>query len=168
MASVIKKTAESKVKSDKNGREYKTCTFAKMQMTEMNVPGVGLVAVHQPARETSVNLYAQSYLDNKEQFGYAVPAGTEKSSFVFGDIVTRPVAPYNINSVDAITGEVTEREVSTFTTVVFGNTDAGNWESLVQSTFRSRGHAIVSQSGLEAIKNLQAEAAQADITDIIG
>ena len=37
MASVIKKTAESKVKSDKNGREHKTCTFAKMQATEMQI-----------------------------------------------------------------------------------------------------------------------------------
>ena len=143
MASVIKKTAESKVKSDKNGREYKTCTFAKMQAIEMHVPGVGIVAVNQPARETSVNLYAQSYLDDKEQFGYSVPAATEKHSFVLGDIVTRTVKPYSLNVVDRTTGEFTEREVNTFTTVVFGNSDLGNWESLVQSAFKSRGHELV-------------------------
>lgn len=146
MASVIKKTAESKVKSDKNGREYKTCAFAKMQATEMHVPGIGLVAVNQPARETSVNLYAQSYLDDKEQFGYSVPSGTDKHSFVLGDIVTRKVAPYVLNGVDRTSGEITERTVNTFTTVVFGNSDAGNWESLVESTFRSRGHEIIKDS----------------------
>ena len=143
MSSIIKKIAESKVKSDKNGREYKTCTFAKMQMTEMNVPGVGLVAVHQPARETSVNLYAQSYLDNKEQFGYSIPAGSDKQSFLFGDIVTRTVAPYELNIADQTTGEITSRQVSTFTTVVFGNSSAGDWESRVRAAFRSRGHELI-------------------------
>ena len=143
MSSIIKKTAESKIKSDKNGREYKTCTFAKMQMTEMNVPGVGLVAVHQPARETSVNLYAQSYLDNKEQFGYAIPAGTDKQSYLFGDIVTRTVKPYELNIADPATGVITTREVSTFTAVVFGNSSAGDWESRVRAAFRSRGHELI-------------------------
>jgi hypothetical protein len=114
-----------------------------MQMTEINVPGVGLVAVHQPARETSVNLYAQSYLDNKEQFGYSIPAGTDKQSYLFGDIVTRTVKAYTLNIVDQITGEVISREVSTFTTVVFGNSSAGDWESRVRAAFRSRGHELV-------------------------
>lgn len=143
MASIIKKTAESSLKSDKNGREYKTCTFSKMQMIEMEVPGVGKVAVNQPTRETRVNLYAQSYLDQKEQFGYSIPAGTDKQSYLLGDIVTRAVKPYTLNVADAKTGEVTSREVSTFTTVVFGNTDSGEWESLVRNAFRSRGHELV-------------------------
>ena len=143
MSSIIKKVAESKIKNDKNGREYKTCTFAKMQMMEVNVPGVGLVAVHQPARETSVNLYAQSYLNDKEHFGYSVPAGTDKQSYLFGDIVTRTVKPYVLNVTDRNTGEITSREVSTFTAVVFGNSAAGDWESNVRATFRSRGHELV-------------------------
>lgn len=142
MASIIKKTAETKIKSDKNGREYKTCTFSKMQMVEMEVPGIGKVAVNQPSRETSVNLYAQSYLDQKEQFGYSIPAGTDKQSYLLGDIVTRAVKPYTLNIADATTGEVTSREVSTFTTVVFGNTDGGDWESRVRAAFRSRGHEL--------------------------
>lgn len=143
MSSIIKKIAESKIKSDKNEREYKTCTFAKMQTAEMNVPGVGLVAVHQPSRETSVNLYAQSYLDDKEQFGYSIPAGTEKHSYLFGDIVTRTVKPYTLNVADRNTGEITSREVSTFTTVVFGNSAAGDWETRVRAAFRSRGHELM-------------------------
>lgn len=153
MASIIKKVSETKVKSDKNGREYKTCTFAKMQATEVNVPGVGLVAVHEAAKETSVNLYAESYLDNKEQFGYSIPANTEKHSFLFGDIVTRKVNSYVINSVDKTTGEVTEREVDTFTTVVFGNSDSPSWESTVKSTFRSRGHYLaISDAAMAAVQ----------------
>jgi hypothetical protein len=163
MANVIKKVSESKVKSDKNGREYKTCTFAKMQATEMNVPGVGIVAVNQPARETSINLYSMSYLDDKEQFGYSIPAGTDKHSYVLGDIVTRTVEPYSLNSVDKLTGEVSERQVNTFTTVVFGNSDAGNWESLVQQTFKSRGHAIVSKDSVESANQIVQEAETTDL-----
>lgn len=165
MASVIKKTAESKVKSDKNGREYKTCTFAKMQATEMHVPGVGIVAVNQPARETSVNLYAQSYLDDKEQFGYSVPTNTDKHSFILGDIVTRKVKPYALNSLDRNTGEFVEREVNTFTTVVFGNTDAGNWEATVRSTFKSRGHELDENSVAAPVAQIST---LVDDIDIIG
>lgn len=142
MATIIKKTAESKVKSDKNGRSYKTCSFAKMSMIEMEVPGIGKVAVSQPTRETSVNLYEQSYLNDREQFGYSVPAGTERTSFVMGDIVTRTVKPYSLNTVDKTSGEITTREVNTFTTVVFGNTDSGAWESEVRNAFKSRGHEL--------------------------
>lgn len=142
MASIIKKTAESKVKQDKNGRNYKTCTFSKMSLVEMEVPGVGKVIVHQPARETSVNLYEQSYLNDKEQLGYSVPSNTEKQSYVMGDIVTRKVKSYSLNTVNRTTGEVETREVNTFTTVVFGNSDAGDWESQVRNAFRSRGHEL--------------------------
>lgn len=143
MSSIIKKTSESAIKSDKNGKSYKTCTFAKMQAAMMDVPGVGKVAVNQPARETSVNLYAESYLDGKEQFGYSIPAGTEKQSFLFGDIVTRTVKPYTLNVADRQTGEITSREVSTFTAVVFGDSSAGDWETRVRAAFRSRGHELI-------------------------
>jgi hypothetical protein len=151
MASIIKKTAETQVKADKNGKSYKTCTFSKMQAQEMELPGLGKVVVHQQARETSVNLYAESYLDQKMQYGYDIPAGTDRMSFLFGDIVTRTVQPYILNTVDRITGDIQEREVNTFTTVVFGNSDAGNWETLVKAAFRSRGHIVVADAAPIAI-----------------
>ena len=163
MASIIKKTAESKMKSDKNGREYKTCTFSKMQVVEMEVPGIGKVAVNQPSRETSVNLYAQSYLDQKEQFGYSIPAGTDKHSYLLGDIVTRAVKPYTLNVPDAQTGEITSREVNTFTTVVFGNSDSGDWETRIRAAFRSRGHELEGSGALTPVQAAEAS----NIDDLI-
>jgi hypothetical protein len=145
MISVVKKTAESKVKQDKNGRNYKTCTFSKMGMREVDIIGVGKVVIEDKAVETSVNLYEESYLDGKAHYGYNTPVNTPSQSFLFGDIVTRKVAPYVINSVNKTTGEVTERTVDTYTTVVFcaSGLDATAFESVVATTFKSRGHELV-------------------------
>ena len=151
MNSVVKKVAESKVKSDKNGRAYKTCTFSKLTKREVIVPGVGKILVDDQARETSVNLYEERYLDNKMDYGFNTPVNTATESYLLGDIVTRKVAPYAINSVDRTTGEVTERMVDTFTTVVFGDTsDAAAFEAIIRNTFKSRGHQVASDSAIVA------------------
>lgn len=142
--SVIKKVEESKVKQDVNGRNYKTCKFEKMGKREVTIPGIGVVIVEDKPIQTSVNLWEESYLNNTMEYGYNTPVGTAKDSFLFGDIVTRKVEPYVINSVDKTTGEIVERTVDTYTTVVFdssGNSDA--FEAAVKRTFASRQHPIV-------------------------
>ena len=148
---VVKKSAESAVKFDKNGRSYKTCTFSKMGMREVELPGVGKVVIEDKPVETSVNLYEESYLDNKPHYGYHTAIG----AYLSGDIVTRKVAPYTINSVNRTTGEVTERVVDTYTTVVFCpiGTDAAAFESIVATTFKSRGHEIAKESSVVMTAN---------------
>lgn len=153
MINVVKKSAESAVKSDKNGRAYKTCTFSKMGMKEVEIPGMGKIMVEDKPVETSVNLYEESYLDNKPHYGYHTAIG----AFLSGDIVTRKVAPYTINSVNRTTGEITERTVDTYTTVVFCpiGTDAGAFESIIATTFRSRGHEV---AGTAPVKSVELDA----------
>ena len=149
--SVVKKTAESAVKFDKNGRAYKTCTFSKMAVREVMIPGEGKVIIEDKPVETSVNLYEQSYLDNKPQYGYNTAIG----SYLSGDIVTRKVAPYVINSLNRTSGEITERTVNTYTTVVFCpiGTDAAAFESIVATTFKSRGHEVATESMTAPVAN---------------
>lgn len=141
---VIKKVEESKVKQDVNGRNYKTCTFEKMGKREVNIPGIGNIVVDDKPIRTSVNLWEESYLNNSMEYGYDTPVNTERNSYLFGDIVTRKVEPYVINSLDKTTGEMVERTVDTYTTVVFdssGNAEA--FEAAVKRTFANRQHPIV-------------------------
>jgi len=166
MITVVKKSAESAVKFDKNGRSYKTCTFSKMGMREVELPGVGKIVIEDKPVETSVNLYEESYLDNKAHYGYHTAIG----SFLSGDIVTRKVAPYTINSLNKVTGEFNERVVDTYTTVVFCpiGTDAAAFESLVVSTFKSRGHEVVKSSAPVITATNTAVTESTDSYDIIG
>jgi hypothetical protein len=141
---VVKKVAESKVKQDVNGRNYKTCTFEKMGKREVYIPGIGNIVVDDKPIRTSINLWEENYLNNTADYGYHTPVDTQKDSFLFGDIVTRKVAPYEIKSVNKQTGELVERTVDTYTTVVFdssGNADA--FENAVKRTFTSRQHPVM-------------------------
>lgn len=137
--SIIKKVSESEPKEDKNGKIYKNCIFSRLGQEYQDVPGMGRVAVHQRTREIKVNLYLESYLDQKEQFGFSIPVG----GYIFGDIVTRNVEPYEVPMKDRLTGEVTGSQiVSTFTTVVFGDTTSASFEADTRNAFRSRGHKL--------------------------
>lgn len=114
MGKLLKKVAESAVKQDKNGRNYKTVTFETNGIEIQKVGGRD-VQVHVPVKSSSMNVYESSYLDNKEEFGYSLPLG----SYVPGAIVTQNVEPYQIP--DTRTGEM--RTVSTYSAIVIGDTD---------------------------------------------
>ncbi len=79
-------------------------------------------------------MYEKSYLDDKMQFGF----DTQKGESFLGDIVTRKVAAYSIEA----EGDKPARTVNTFTTVVLGDTEGGDWESKVKAAFRNRGHEL--------------------------
>jgi len=130
MGKLLKKVAESAVKQDKNGKNYKTITFQTIGTQMQNVPGVGNVRVSVPTKTSSMNVYEESYLNGKEEFGYSLPVG----EYVTGDIVTRTVEPYSIT--DTNSGEV--RTVNTYTAIVLGDTDAPDFEVLVERTLSRR------------------------------
>lgn len=130
MGNLIKKVAESAVKPDKNGRNYKTITVATLGTSVQNIPGVGNVTVHSPVKTASMNVYESSYLNNQEEFGYSLPVG----SLMMGNIVTRTVEPYTI--VNRENGEV--RTVNTYTCAVLGDTDDEGFETLVEKTIARR------------------------------
>lgn len=125
MSKLLKKTAESAVKQDKNGRNYKTVTFTTLPTVVLNGQ-----TIHVPTKSSSMNVYEESYLNNQEEFGYSLSV----NSLVQGDIVTRNVEPYQIT--DRGTGEM--RTVTTYTSVVLGDTDDAGFEVMVQKTIARR------------------------------
>lgn len=148
MAKFIIKTAESVVKEDKNQRKYKTVTFTEAGF--METPW-GLV--QKPTAQcvsTSVNCYENNYLD-KMDLGWSEPIFNPKNpangGIFEGAIEQRNVKEYNITSADG-----TVRQVDTYKTVVFGNTESPSWESTVKSAFKSRGQEVVETSTGEAAK----------------
>ena len=125
MSKLLKKTAESAVKQDKNGRNYKTVTFTTLPTVVLNGQ-----TIHVPTKSSSINVNEESYLNNQEEFGYSLSV----NSLVQGDIVTRNVEPYQI--ADRSTGEM--RTVTTYTSVVLGDTDDAGFEVMVQKTIARR------------------------------
>jgi hypothetical protein len=55
-----------------------------------------------------------------------------------GSIEQRNVKPYSITSADG-----TIRNVDTYKTIVFGNSDSPSFESIVKAAFKSRGQEVV-------------------------
>jgi hypothetical protein len=166
MAKFIIKTAESAVKSDKNTRKYKTVTFTEAGF--METPW-GLV--QKPTAQcvsTSVNCYENNYLE-KMDLGWADPIFNPKNptagGIFEGAIEQRNVKEYNITSADG-----TVRQVDTYKTIVFGNTDSPSWESTVKAAFKSRGQEVVETSMAEAarinIQNLQTPVVETDPTEV--
>lgn len=131
-------TAISEVKQDdgakKEHRSFKTIEFSTPDRVAIT-DAIGTHIARIQPRKTSLNLYENSYLDDKMQLGYDSQLG---ESFA-GDIVTRTVQPYEIPSDKE--GEA-PRVVNTFTTVVLGDTESGDWESKVKAAFKSRGHEL--------------------------
>jgi len=134
------KTAESAVKQDKNGRNYKTVTFLEVVM--MNTP-FGIV--QKPAtqsRSNKINCYEKNYLNETPDIGYNDPifnAAKPTAGGLFqGSIETRQVEAYEIPD-----SEGTMRTVNTFTTVVFGDTESPAYETVVKAAFKSKGHEVL-------------------------
>jgi hypothetical protein len=150
MANFVIKVAESPVKQDKNKRNYKTVTF--QQAGFMETPWGLVPRPSNQCSQTAINCYEKNYLE-KMDAGWSEPIFNPRNPAaggVFqGDIVSREVEEYEI--VDKMDGSV--RQVSTFRTVVFGDTDQTQaFESAVKSAFRSKGH-IVTSSPVKAAVN---------------
>lgn len=142
MANFVIKIAESPIKQDKNKRNYKTVTF--QQAGFMETPWGLVPRPTNQCSQTAVNCYEKNYLERMDA-GWSEPIFNPRNPAaggVFqGDIVSREVEEYEI--VDKMDGSV--RQVSTYRTVVFGDTDQQSaFESAVKSTFRSKNHVVTS------------------------
>jgi hypothetical protein len=139
MSNIVIKTAQSEIKQDKNGRNYKTVTFGEVKFIDTPF-GKQLIPATQ-SRTTKINCYDNNYL-GKQDPGYADPifnnSNPTNGGWFMGGIETREVSGYDIPTAD---GGV--RTVSTYTTVVFGDTDSPAFESTVKSAFSSKGHNVV-------------------------
>ncbi len=142
MSNIVIKVAQSEIKQDKNGRNYKTVTFGEVRYIDTPF-GKQLVPALQ-ARTTKVNCYENNYL-GKQDPGYADPIFNQSNpangGWFMGGIETRGVREYDIPSAD---GGV--RTVNTFTTVVFADSDSPAYESSVKSAFSSKGHELNSDA----------------------
>ncbi len=133
-SNLIQKIAETPVKQDKNGKNYKTITFATIGKDIVEHPALGKIVVDSPVKQSSINVYEESYLNGKQDFGYNLAL----KSFVMGDIITRKVPEYTIEDKTTLQ----ERVVSSYTTVVFGDTDSESFELEVKKAFQSKGHNL--------------------------
>ncbi len=139
---IIVKIAESELKQDKNGNSYKTVTFSEQRMVD--TPFGKMALPTSQSRSTKINRYAKSYLNGEPEIGFNDPifnsSNPTKGGWFMGAIETRKVNEYDITADD---GSV--RTVDTYTTIVFGDSDNPAFESLVKSSFKSRGHEIADQ-----------------------
>lgn len=154
MNHIVVKTAETPVKQDKNGRNYKTVTFTERVM--MNTAFGPLPKPLNQCRSTSVNQYEENYLGAKDP-AYSSPIFNERNpqagGYFEGKIETRNVAEYDIEARD---GAI--RTVNTYTTVVLGDTTSPAWENVVKSVFRSRGHEVVEPTNITIQETVAADA----------
>ena len=121
-------TAEGTPLEDKNGKEYKVIEFSTPDFIMLE----GMKVRVEP-KKTSITRYAETYLDNKPHFGYDSKVG---NAFL-GDIVTREVPTYVI-----LSKEGGEREVNSYSTVVFGDSTSSDFELKVKREFKNAGHEI--------------------------
>ena len=151
MANFLIKTAESNLKKDKRERAYKTVTFTEAVM--METPFGKVPKPSSQCLSTSTNCYEENYL-GKMDLGWAEPIFNSKTPLAGGiyegAICQRPVKEYEIVGQDG-----TVRQVSTYKTVVFGNTDSPAFESLVKQAFKSKGHEIIEVVKEESFQDFQ-------------
>jgi hypothetical protein len=119
---MLKIVSKSASRADKNGKDFITVRFSTPNTIIENG-----VTLHIKPKEASLNLWEESYLDGKPDFGYNLNVG----QYVQGEIVTRIVEPYEIP--DTRTGEM--RTVSTRSLVVLGDSQSENWEQIVDAAF---------------------------------
>jgi len=126
------KVVATEVREDKNGRKYKYVSFQtptrKLVKNELGES----VVVASPSRTMGATFYEQSYLNDKPEFGWDLA----KDDSIEGDIVTRNVAAYDIESADGV------REASTYSSIVLGDSHAKDFEIKVERAFASNGHDI--------------------------
>ena len=155
MSNVVIKVSESEIKLDKNGRKYKTVGFGEVKY--IDTPFGKMLVPSTQARTTKTNCYELNYL-GKQDSGYIDAlfnaANPTNGGWFMGSIETREVKAYDITAADGTT-----RTVSTYTTVVFSDTDSPAHESAVKAAFASKGHEIMADavvnnnvSALEALR----------------
>lgn len=130
MSKLIKKVAESQVLSDKNGRNYKTIAFETENQVTIKHPVLGELTAYQTGQTSKMVCYEKNYLNDTMDLGYSEPIG----AYFLGDIVTKSVTPYNIK-----VSEEEVKTVSTYTTIVFGDTTSDKFNSTVKSVFKAKG-----------------------------
>jgi hypothetical protein len=159
MSNIVVKVAQSELKQDKNTRNYRTITFGEVRFIE--TPFGKMVVPASQARTTKINCYENNYL-NKMDVGYNDPIFNQSNpangGWFAGSIETREVGSYDIPTAD---GGV--RTVSTYTTVVFGDTDSPAFESAVKSAFSSKGHNVVEGNVTDSSVASHLEALRASI-----
>jgi hypothetical protein len=160
MSNIITKVAQSELKQDRNTRNYKTVTFSEVRFVE--TPFGKMVVPASQAKTTKINCYENNYL-GKMDVGYNDPifnsSNPTNGGWFAGSIETREVGSYDIPTAD---GGV--RTVSTYTTVVFGDTDSPAFESAVKSAFSSKGHNVVENNVTESSVASHLAALQSQIT----
>ena len=139
MAKFIIKTAESVLKTDKNTKNYKTVTFTEAGF--METPWGLVQKPNAQCISTAVNCYEENYLGRMD-LGWSEPIFNAKNpaagGIFEGSIEQRNVKEYTITSSDG-----GMRQVDTYKTVVFGNSDSPSYESTVKAAFKSRGQEVV-------------------------
>ena len=64
MSNIVTKVAQSEIKQDKNGRNYKTVTFGEIKFIE--TPFGKMVVPATQAKTTKINCYENNYLGKME------------------------------------------------------------------------------------------------------
>jgi hypothetical protein len=153
MNQIVVKTAETPVKQDKNGRNYKTVTFKERAM--LQTPFGPMPKPLSQCRSTSLNQYEENYLGQPDA-GYNAPLFNERDpqrgGYFEGKIETRQVQEYDITDSKGDT-----RTVNTYTTVIFGDTTSPSWDSIVKSAFKSRKHEIVTPVATPVMEVVESE-----------
>ena len=126
---LIQVTDVSEEKQDKNGRIYKNVEFTNPnKVTAVDETTGEIVEVRVEGARASIPRYKEDYLRDKQHFMFDAKIG-EKTP---GMVVTLPVRPYTIG----------EHTVNTYSTVVFGDTNALLWRTRVLNAFRRNGHKV--------------------------
>ncbi len=134
----IQKVAEE-VRQDKNDKNYKYSTFQGLEDEYIDIPGLGRTLVSSKVRESFVNVYEKSYLDESMEHTYNLPVG----GVTFGAIETRYVETYHLPDNRKGAAEGATRPINTYSCVVFGDTTSATWENTVRQEMKSKGHIVI-------------------------
>lgn len=143
MSKILIKTAESAVKVDKNGKNYKVVTL--MESVLVKTPWGMKPKPASQCKSINVVCY-ESNINKKMDAGYAENTG----DWLVGGIETRIVAPYEITS-NGVT-----RKANTFSTVILEDTDTEGYSALVASSFGRKGHTIVTGNTIAPVAPIAA------------
>ena len=171
---ILVKVAESGIKQDKNGRNYKTVTFRELNATETIIDDIlgPISVVASKTVETKVNVYEQNYLNQTADWGFNNPIFEEgkpipQGCATFGGIVQKSVKPYDIEVLDIMglpTGEV--RKVDSYKTAVLADSrKEEEFELATRVAFRNSGHPLT-ESDEALLKEQEARRAAKQSADV--
>lgn len=144
MNNLILKTAQSEVRTDKNGRNYKVVTFTEAKT--VNTPFGEMLVPADQCKSRAITQYEENYLSTEakkvKDLGYDAPIfdskNPTKGGWFLGSIETRNVEEYHISN-----SQGNDSYPTTFSTVIFGDTTSPAFETLVRAAFKSAGHPVV-------------------------